>query len=279
VNPASSPARSRTHPAADETILVREDIDDIAVLTLNRPQARNTLSEEMLAELRRELADIAGQRRVRAVVIAARGSAFSAGHDLKELTAHRADADGGRSYTRHLMESCSDMMLAVLRIPQPVIAAVEATATAAGCQLVATCDLAVASTAARFCTPGVQIGLFCSTPMVALSRTVARKHALEMLLTGDTITAKEARRMGLVNRLVEPGAAREQALALARRIAAKSPTAVDLGKEAFYRQIEMSIADAYAYATEVMVKNMMERDAEEGISAFVEKRPPMWDDR
>ena len=275
----SSPAHSRTRPVPAETILVREDIDDIAVLTLNRPQARNTLSEEMLAELRRKLADIAGQSRVRAVVIAAKGSAFSAGHDLKELTARRADADGGRSYTRHLMESCSAMMLAVLRLPQPVIAAVEATATAAGCQLVATCDLAVASTTARFCTPGVQIGLFCSTPMVALSRTVARKHALEMLLTGDTITAEEAYRMGLVNRLVEPGGAREQALALARRIAAKSPTAVDLGKEAFYRQIEMSIADAYAYTTEVMVKNMMERDAEEGISAFVEKRAPIWDDR
>jgi enoyl-CoA hydratase/carnithine racemase len=275
----SSPAHSRTRPVPAETILVREDIDDIAVLTLNRPQARNTLSEEMLAELRRKLADIAGQSRVRAVVIAAKGSAFSAGHDLKELTARRADADGGRSYTRHLMESCSAMMLAVLRLPQPVIAAVEATATAAGCQLVATCDLAVASTTARFCTPGVQIGLFCSTPMVALSRTVARKHALEMLLTGDTITAEEAYRMGLVNRLVEPGGAREQALALARRIAAKSPTAVDLGKEAFYRQIEMNIADAYSYTTEVMVKNMMERDAEEGISAFVEKRAPIWDDR
>jgi enoyl-CoA hydratase/carnithine racemase len=273
----ASPARSRTRPVGSP--LVRENIEEIVVLTLNRPQARNSLSEEMLAGLRRELADIAGQRRVRAVVIAANGPAFSAGHDLKELTAHRADADGGRSYTRHLMESCSAMMLAVLRLPQPVIAAVEAMATAAGCQLVATCDLAVASTTARFCTPGVQIGLFCSTPMVALSRTVARKHALEMLLTGDTITADEAYRMGLVNRLVEPGAAREQALALARRIAAKSPTAVDLGKEAFYRQIEMSIADAYVYATEVMVKNMTERDAEEGISAFVEKRPPMWEDR
>jgi enoyl-CoA hydratase/carnithine racemase len=279
MNAASSPPRSRPRPVAADTALVREDVDDIAVLTLNRPQARNTLSEELLAELRRTLTEIAGQRRVRAVVIAAKGPAFSAGHDLKELTARRADADGGRNYVRRLMESCSAMMLAVLRLPQPVIAAVEATATAAGCQLVASCDLAVASTTARFCTPGVQIGLFCSTPMVALSRTVARKHALEMLLTGDTITAEEAYRMGLVNHLVEPGAARKQALALARRIAAKSPTAVDLGKKAFYRQIEMSIADAYAYATEVMVKNMMERDAEEGISAFVEKRPPMWDDR
>jgi enoyl-CoA hydratase/carnithine racemase len=275
----ASPARSSARALATQSPLVRENIGNIAVLTLNRPQARNSLSEEMLAALRRELADIAAHERVRAVVIAAKGPAFSAGHDLKELTAHRADADGGRSYTRHIMESCSAMMLAVLRLPQPVIAAVEATATAAGCQLVATCDLAVASTTAKFCTPGVHIGLFCSTPMVALSRTVARKHAMEMLLTGDTIAAEEAHRMGLVNRVVEPGAAREQALALAGRIAAKSAATVKLGKEAFYRQIEMSIADAYEHATEVMVKNMMAQDAAEGISAFVEKRSPKWDDR
>jgi enoyl-CoA hydratase/carnithine racemase len=275
----ASPARSGARAVATESPLARENIGNIAVLTLNRPQARNSLSEEMLAELRRELADIAAHERVRAVVIAAKGPAFSAGHDLKELTAHRADADGGRSYTRHIMESCSAMMLAVLRLPQPVIAAVEATATAAGCQLVATCDLAVASTAAKFCTPGVHIGLFCSTPMVALSRNVMRKHAMEMLLTGDTVAAEDAYRMGLVNRVVEPGAAREQALALARRIAAKPAATVKLGKAAFYRQIEMSIADAYQHATEVMVKNMMAHDAAEGISAFVEKRPPKWDDR
>jgi enoyl-CoA hydratase/carnithine racemase len=275
----ASPARSGARAVATESPLARENIGNIAVLTLNRPQARNSLSEEMLAELRRELADIAAHERVRAVVIAAKGPAFSAGHDLKELTAHRADADGGRSYTRHIMESCSALMLAVLRLPQPVIAAVEATATAAGCQLVATCDLAVASTAAKFCTPGVHIGLFCSTPMVALSRNVMRKHAMEMLLTGDTVAAEDAYRMGLVNRVVEPGAAREQALALARRIAAKPAATVKLGKAAFYRQIEMSIADAYEHATEVMVKNMMAHDAAEGISAFVEKRPPKWDDR
>jgi enoyl-CoA hydratase/carnithine racemase len=275
----ASPARSGARLVATQSPLVRENIDNIAVLTLNRPQARNSLSEEMLSALHRELADIAADGRVRAVVIAAEGPAFSAGHDLKEMTAHRADADGGRTYTRRIMESCSALMLAVLRLPQPVIAAVEATATAAGCQLVATCDLAVASTAAKFCTPGVHIGLFCSTPMVALSRNVTRKHALEMLLTGDTIAAEEAYRMGLVNHVVEPGAAREQALALARRIAAKSAAIVKLGKEAFYRQIEMSITDAYEHATEVMVKNMMARDAAEGISAFVEKRPPKWDDR
>jgi enoyl-CoA hydratase/carnithine racemase len=275
----ASPARSGARAVATESPLARENIGNIAVLTLNRPQARNSLSEEMLAELRRELADIAAHERVRAVVIAAKGPAFSAGHDLKELTAHRADADGGRGYTRHIMESCSAMMLAILRLPQPVIAAVEATATAAGCQLVSTCDLAVASTAAKFCTPGVHIGLFCSTPMVALSRNVMRKHAMEMLLTGDTVAAEDAYRMGLVNRVVEPGAAREQALALARRVAAKPAATVKLGKAAFYRQIEMSIADAYEHATEVMVKNMMAHDAAEGISAFVEKRAPKWDDR
>jgi enoyl-CoA hydratase/carnithine racemase len=274
-----SVARSSAHVRTTEPSLVRENIGSIAVLTLNRPQARNTLSEAMLAALREELASLAGDKRIRAVVLAANGPAFSAGHDLKELTAHRTDADGGRSYTRGIMERCSAMMLAILRLPQPVIAAVEATATAAGCQLVATCDLAVASTTAKFCTPGVQIGLFCSTPMVALSRNVARKHALEMLLTGNMISAEDAYRMGLVNRVVEPGKAREEALKLARKIAATSAAAVKFGKEAFYRQLEMGVADAYDHATEVMVQNMMARDAEEGISAFVEKRAPTWEDR
>jgi enoyl-CoA hydratase/carnithine racemase len=171
------------------------------------------------------------------------------------------------------------MMQAILRLPQPVIAAVETTATAAGCQLVATCDLAVAATGAKFCTPGINIGLFCSTPMVALSRNVARKHAMEMLLTGDMISATEACRIGLVNRVVEPGAARDAALQLARTIASKSAAVVKLGKETFYRQIEMGVADAYRYASEVMVENMMAHDAEEGIQAFVEKRTPTWEDR
>jgi enoyl-CoA hydratase/carnithine racemase len=246
---------------------------------MNTASPARSRSEEMLAALRRELADIAAHAGVRAVVIAARGPAFSAGHDLKELIAHRTDADGGQSYTRHILESCSAMMLAVLALPQPVIAAVEATATAAGCQLVATCDLAVASTTAKFCTPGVHIGLFCSTPMVALSRNVPRKHAMEMLLTGDAIAAEEAFRIGLVNRVVEPGAARERALAFARGIAAKSAATVRLGKQAFYQQIEMSVMDAYKHATEVMVKNMLAHDAAEGISAFVAKRAPKWEDR
>jgi enoyl-CoA hydratase/carnithine racemase len=273
-----SPVRARTPAAASEPALLREDVGNIAVLTLNRPQARNSLSEAMLAALSRELETLTADKRIRAVVLAARGAAFSAGHDLKELTAHRADADGGRSYTRHIMERCSAVMLAILRLPRPVIAAVEATATAAGCQLVATCDLAVASTTARFCTPGVHIGLFCSTPMVALSRNLTRKHAMEMLLTGDMISAEDAYRVGLVNRVVPPGAAREEALKLARKIAAKSAAVVKLGKQAFYRQLEMGIADAYEHATEVMVQNMMARDAEEGIAAFVEKRQPTWED-
>ena len=276
---AQSPVRAARGSAAAGPPLLREDIGNIAVLTLDRPQARNTLSEAMLAALRQELERLAAHKRIRAVVLAANGPAFSAGHDLKELTGHRADPDHGHSYIRQIMESCSAVMLAILRLPQPVIAAVEATATAAGCQLVATCDLAVASSNAKFGTPGVHIGLFCSTPMVALSRNVARKHAMEMLLTGDMVSADDAYRIGLVNRVVAPGAAREEALQLARKIAAKSAAVVKLGKEAFYRQLEMNVADAYSYASEVMVENMMARDAEEGMSAFVEKRTPIWEDR
>jgi enoyl-CoA hydratase/carnithine racemase len=272
-----SSARNAARAGKAPPPLLREDVGDIAVLTLNRPSARNPLSEEMLTALSAALAEIAGQPRVRGLVITAAGPVFSAGHDLKELNAHRADADRGRAYTRHIMQMCSAMMLSIPRLPQPVIAAVEGAATAAGCQLVATCDLAVASSAATFSTPGVHIGLFCSTPMVALSRNVARKHAMEMLLTGDRIPAEDALSMGLVNRVVAPGTTREEALQLARRIAAKSAAVVKLGKEAFYKQIDMSISDAYAYASEVMVQNMMARDAGEGISAFLEKRPPKWE--
>jgi enoyl-CoA hydratase/carnithine racemase len=259
--------------------VLRENSGGIAVLILNRPRARNTLAEATLQALQRALADIAEEKAVRAVVLAARGPVFSAGHDLKELTAHRSEADGGRGYTQHIMQICSAMMLSIPRLPQPVIAAVEGTATAAGCQLVATCDLAVTSSAAKFSTPGVHIGLFCSTPMVALSRNVGRKHAMEMLITGDTISADDAYRIGLVNRVVDPGMARQHALRLAQKISAKSPAVIKLGKEAFYRQLEMGIADAYAYAGEVMVQNMMARDAAEGISAFLEKRPPNWHNR
>jgi len=270
---------ARPDAVAGDPAVLREDTDGVAVLTLNRPQTRNALSMDMLVALGDQLARLAMERHIRAVVLTAHGGAFSAGHDLKELTAHRSDADRGRGFTRQVMESCNAVMLAILRLPQPVIAAVEATATAAGCQLVATCDLAVASSFAKFCTPGVNIGLFCSTPMVALSRNVARKHAMDMLLTGELISAEDALRIGLVNRVVEPGAARAAALQLARKIAAKPAAVVKLGKEAFYRQLELGVADAYRYAGEVMVENMMARDAMEGITAFVEKRTPAWEDR
>jgi enoyl-CoA hydratase/carnithine racemase len=260
-----------------EAVLLRADAAGIATLTLNRPAARNALSEAMLAALGQSFAAIAEDRRVRVVVLSANGPAFSAGHDLKELTARRSDADGGRAYFKQIMEACSAVMQMIVRLPQPVIAATEGIATAAGCQLVASCDLAVASETARFATPGVDIGLFCSTPMVALSRNVGRKAAMEMLLTGQPISAAEAHRIGLVNRVVAPGTALTEAQALAGTIAAKAGAVVKLGKEAFYRQAEMGLADAYAYTAQVMVENMMAADAKEGICAFVEKRPPRWE--
>ena len=259
--------------------LLREEVGSIAVLTLNRPDSRNALSEAMLAALGEALGAIAADREVRAVVLAANGPAFSAGHDLKELSARRKDADRGRGYFKQIMDACSAVMQMIVRLPQPVVAAVEGVASAAGCQLVASCDLAVVASAARFATPGVNIGLFCSTPMVALSRNVGRKAAMEMLLTGEMISADEALRIGLVNRVVAPGRAREEAVTLARQIAGKSTAVVRLGKEAFYRQLEMGLADAYSYTAEVMVENMLARDAEEGIGAFVEKRAPSWQDR
>jgi enoyl-CoA hydratase/carnithine racemase len=266
-------------PVRTVPVLLREDREAITVLTLNRPQARNSLSEALIAALTENLSSIATDRDVRAVVIAANGPAFSAGHDMKEMTARRSDADRGRAYFGELMDACAAMMQAIVHLPKPVIAAVQGPASAAGCQLVASCDLAVASSAAKFATPGVDIGLFCSTPMVALSRNVSRKAAMEMLLTGAMIPAEEARRIGLVNRVVAPGSERAAALALARQIAAKSALTVKIGKEAFYRQLEMSLADAYRYASAVMVENMLARDAEEGIGAFIEKRTPSWEDR
>jgi enoyl-CoA hydratase/carnithine racemase len=265
--------------AASSLILLREDIGSVAVLTLNRPQTRNSLSEAMLKALDDALTAIAHDASVRAVVLAANGPAFSAGHDLKELTSHRADDDRGRAYFKHIMTMCSTMMQQIVTMPQPVIAVVQGIATAAGCQLVASCDLAVASQAAKFATPGVNLGLFCSTPMVALARNVSRKHAMEMLLTGKMISAEHAARIGLVNRVVAPGTEREEALRVAKIIASKSAVTVKIGKEAFYRQLEMPLAGAYKYASEVMVENMLVRDAAEGIGAFIEKREPKWEDR
>jgi enoyl-CoA hydratase/carnithine racemase len=266
-------------PAPPDAPLSRERADTIAILTLNRPETRNSLSEALLQALAVELTAIAADRTLRAVVIAGNGPVFSAGHDLKELTARRSDADGGRAYFAHIMKLCSAVMQQIVHLPQPVIAAVQGHAFAAGCQLVASCDLAVASSAARFATPGVNIGLFCSTPMVALSRNVAAKHAMELLLTGDAISAEEAARIGLVNRAVPPGTERDEALAVAHRIAAKSRHVVRIGKEAFYRQIDMDLAQAYDYAANVMVENMLAHDAAEGIAAFIEKRTARWEDR
>ncbi|MCK1365780.1 MULTISPECIES: enoyl-CoA hydratase [unclassified Bradyrhizobium] len=265
-------------PSPQPPILLRETVGLIAVLTLNRPAARNSLSAAMIASLHAELNEIRDDKSVRGVVIAANGPAFSAGHDMKELTARRTDPDRGRAFFAEMMTACSAMMQAIVHLPKPVVASVQGIATAAGCQLVASCDLAIASEAAHFATPGVDIGLFCSTPMVALSRNVPRKQAMEMLLTGEPIPAARAREIGLVNRVVAAGTERAAAIALAEQVALKSAYTVKLGKEAFYRQAEMSLADAYRYAAEVMTDNMMARDAEEGIGAFIEKRTPTWRD-
>jgi enoyl-CoA hydratase/carnithine racemase len=260
-------------------VLTRADADGVAVLTLNRPESRNPLSEALIAALSAEFAAIAGDTSVRAVIIAAEGSALSAGHDMKEMTARRSDPDRGRAYFADVMRRCAAMMQQIVALPQPVIAAVEGVAAAAGCQLVATCDLAVAGAGARFCMPGVHIGLFCSTPMVALSRNVSNKHAMEMLLLGEMADAATAQRIGLVNRVTVAGGALDEARAMASIIASKSPLTVKTGKQAFYRQREMNLAEAYAHAAEVMTVNMLARDAEEGIGAFVEKRTPKWEGR
>lgn len=266
------------HTRADAApVLLREDRDGVATLTLNRPHARNPLSEAMLAGLSQAFAAIAADKAVKAVILSAVGPVFCAGHDLKEMSARRGDADRGRAYFTDILARCSGVMQQITALPQPVIAAVEGTATAAGCQLVASCDLAVAGADARFCTPGVHIGLFCSTPMVALSRNLSAKHAMEMLLLGEMVPAQEAARMGLVNRVVPAGGALEEAGRLAATIASKSSATVRIGKRAFYEQREMGLSQAYDHASAVMVENMLARDAEEGIGAFMEKRAPVWE--
>jgi enoyl-CoA hydratase/carnithine racemase len=265
--------------AATPEILLRATADGITTLTLNRPEARNCLSEAMFDNLQAALDELADDKATRVIVLAANGPVFCSGHDLKEMTARRADADGGRAFFAMIMDKCSRLMTAIVRSPKPVIARVHGTATAAGCQLVASCDLAVAAKTAQFATPGVHIGLFCSTPMVALSRNVARKHAMEMLLTGDMMSAKQAKRIGLVNAVVKPDRLDDRTRALALKIASKSSLTLAIGKEAFYRQAELSLDDAYRYAASVMVENMMARDAGEGIGAFIDKRHPVWEDR
>jgi enoyl-CoA hydratase/carnithine racemase len=239
---------------------------------------RNALSEAMLAALGAAFAEAGADPTVRVIVLAANGPAFCAGHDLKEMTAGRAAEDGGRAYFAHVMAQCSGVMQGIVACPKPVIAEVTGVATAAGCQLVASCDLAVAADTARFSTPGVHIGLFCSTPMVALSRNVSNKHAMEMLLTGDMIPADRAAEIGLVNRAVPSDALCAAVMEMAGKIASKSSMTLATGKRAFYAQREMPLAEAYAYASQVMVDNMLARDAEEGIGAFIEKRAPQWQD-
>jgi enoyl-CoA hydratase/carnithine racemase len=259
--------------------LTRADDAGVAVLTLTRPQTRNPLSEVLIDALHAELDLIAGDPGIRAVVLAAEGPVFCAGHDLKEMTARRADADRGRAYFADVLGRCAAMMQRIVALPQPVVAAVEGVATAAGCQLVATCDLAVAGADAAFCTPGVHIGLFCSTPMVALTRNISPKHAMEMLLLGEMIDAGTAHRFGLVNRVTPAGGALAEARRMAGVVAAKSAPTVKVGKEAFHRQREMGLEEAYRYASGVMAGNMLARDAEKGIDAFIAKRPPLWDGR
>jgi len=261
-----------------DVLLSHLDDDGILRLTLNDSKRRNALSEAMLDQLRDALSEASESKAVRVVIIAANGPAFCAGHDLKEMTAARTAPDKGRGYFTKIMAMCSGVMQAIVTCPKPVIAEVTGVATAAGCQLVASCDLAVAADTAQFSTPGVHIGLFCSTPMVALSRNVANKHAMEMLLTGDMVPATRAAEIGLINRAVAAQDLQRDVIELARKIASKSSMTLATGKGAFYAQREMTLTEGYDYASNVMVENMLARDAEEGIGAFINKRNPEWQD-
>ena len=253
------------------SILLRHDTESIATLTLNRPAARNALSSGLMTALDAELEKIATDPAIHVVVLAAAGPGFCAGHDMREMRATPT-----RAAYQDVFATCTRLMRRIAALPKPVIARVHGAASAAGCQLVATCDLAIAGDSARFATPGVNIGLFCSTPMVALTRAVGRKAAMEMLLTGDLIDAHKAREIGLINRVVADDALDGAVMALARQIASKSPLTLAIGKQAFYRQAEMDIASAYEYAAKAMTENMLANDAAEGIDAFLEKRPPVW---
>jgi len=255
----------------NDALLLREDADGVAYLTLNRPMARNALSMELLDAMNEAIEDIRQDRSVRAVVVAGNGPAFCSGHDMRQL---RANVD--RGFYDKTFAACSKMMLGIMRLPQPVIAKVHGVATAAGCQLVATCDLAAATEDSHFATPGVHIGLFCSTPMVALSRNVGRKEAMEMLVLGDMVPAARAKELGLVNFVVPQTELDAKVAEMTGKICAKSPLTIAMGKEAFYRQLETGVEDAYAYTSEVMARNMMAEDAAEGLDAFLEKREPVW---
>ena len=260
--------------ATNQPFLLREDVNGITTLILNRPDARNSLSGDMLDALLHEFDVIADDESVRVVIIGAEGPAFCAGHDMKQLRAHPNE-----DYYKSLFSQSSRLMQTIIALPKPVIARVQAIATAAGCQLVASCDLAVAAQSAKFATPGVNIGLFCSTPLVALTRNIGRKHAMEMLLTGEAINADTAAEMGLINRAVPDSELIRETQELAEQIASKSPLTIAIGKRAFYDQLDLELADAYTMAAEAMTRNMLAHDAEEGIDAFLEKRPPTWEGR
>ena len=256
----------------EEALLLRHDDEGVTTLTMNRPQARNALSQGMLRALLDAFIEVSTDEAVRVVILAGTGPGFCAGHDLKEIKAQNYS----RNYTEQLFADCAELMQTIIRLPKPVIAQVHGIATAAGAQLVASCDLAISSQEARYATPGVNIGLFCSTPMVALSRNLSNKHAMQMLLTGDLIDAQNAYRMGLVNEVVDAEELETKTMELAQKIASKSPLTVAIGKEAYYRQAELPLSEAYDYTKEVMVRNLEARDAQEGISAFIEKRHPVW---
>ncbi|WP_228151095.1 enoyl-CoA hydratase [Tamilnaduibacter salinus] len=261
-----------------DLLLVEQVEDGVLRLTLNDQTRRNALSDDMMRCLREALDRAASDTDVRVIVLAANGPAFCAGHDLKEITRARQSSDRGRAFFENTMASCSGLMQAIVNNPKPVIAEVGGVATAAGCQLVASCDLAYASPAAHFATPGVHIGLFCSTPMVALSRNVSNKAAMEMLLTGELIDAEQAAGIGLVNRVMSEDELSAYTTGIALTVASKSSMTLETGKKAFYRQLEMPLAEAYEYTSTIMVENLLKRDAEEGINAFIEKRPPQWSD-
>ena len=256
----------------EEALVLRHDDEGVTTLTMNRPQARNALSQGMLRALLDAFIEVSTDEAVRVVILAGTGPGFCAGHDLKEIKAQNYS----RNYTEQLFADCAELMQTIIRLPKPVIAQVHGIATAAGAQLVASCDLAISSEEARYATPGVNIGLFCSTPMVALSRNLSNKHAMQMLLTGDLIDAQNAYRMGLVNEVVDAEKLGTKTMELAQKIASKSPLTVAIGKEAYYRQAELPLSEAYDYTKEVMVRNLEARDAQEGISAFIEKRHPVW---
>ena len=253
--------------------------DGILKLTLNSPHNHNALSEEMMLNIQSSLDDSINNKKVRVIIISSEGPTFSAGHDLKELTEGRKNPDKGKAYFKEIMSRCSKLMKTIVNNPKPIIAEVSGTATAAGCQLVASCDLAYASKSAKFATPGVNIGLFCSTPMVAVSRNISNKHSMEMLLSGELVSAEKAEKIGLINKVLENSVLEKHTLDMAQKISKKSAITLKIGKEAFYKQIDMTLSEAYDYASNVMVENMLKLDAEEGIGAFISKRKPNWQDK